>query len=141
MNKSLIYAATSIALVAIVLAGASLVLKAPEHSDGSFDSAAAIAAAREASQVGMPQNITWSPADYSSSNVSVTLIRKMSDSPARYDLVRTLSEDIPNSGSISWVPATGETGDDIYVQIGCVGATVVAACQSNIVPSPLSPAK
>jgi hypothetical protein len=140
MNKSYTYAVVALALVAVVLVGTSLLVKSPEQAADHkittvVEGTQSTAAVTQAVNVGTTQNITWDPALYSSANVSIMIIRKVGDNPARYDLVRTISASAPNNGSTVWTPSSNEKGGDIYVQIGCISPT--SACRSTISSSPL----
>lgn len=101
---------------------ASLSLIAP--TSGSFET-------------GQTQTVKWSSNNYRLSDVNVNLIRKVSDNPVRYELVRTISDNTKNDGNATWVPAATDVGTDLSIEIGCnLSAT---ACQaSNSVSSNLA---
>lgn len=66
------------------------------------------------------KKIRWTTAGYPAGvGVDINLLRKVSDSPKRFDLVRVIASDAPNSGSLVWVAGKGETGTDMYVEIAC----------------------
>ena len=143
MNKTYTYGIVALALVVIVGLGASAVFKGQTHVANSIatvvEGTQNSAAAAMAVKIGESQNITWDQTKFSSANVSVTLIKKVSDSPARYDVVRVLSASTPNTGSIAWTPTAEELGGDVYTQVGCVAAT--SACRSTISTAPITVTK
>jgi hypothetical protein len=49
----------------------------------------------------------------------VSVISKVGDNPARYELVRTIASDMSNSGMATWVPSEKDLGPNDFVQIGC----------------------
>lgn len=66
------------------------------------------------------KNITWQTSNYPSGvGVNINLLKKVSDSPREFVNVRTIAKDTPNDGQESWTPKTGETGDDLYIEITC----------------------
>ena len=71
-------------------------------------------------EVGKVQNITWKTTGTSASKVSVRIIRKIADNPARYELVREITPSKSNNGVATWVPTRGDAGANLSVEIGCV---------------------
>jgi hypothetical protein len=71
-------------------------------------------------ELGQRQNVAWTSFNYAPKTVAINIIRKVSDNPARYELVRTVSVATLNDGSAVWVPAPTELGSNIYVEVGCV---------------------
>ena len=66
------------------------------------------------------KTIIWKTSSYPQNDgVDINLIRRTSDSPISYDLVKTIARDIPDSGSFEWLPAESETGNDLYVEVTC----------------------
>lgn len=66
--------------------------------------------------------ISWQTANYpANAGVNINLIRKISDSPKEFTLVRTLATDTPNDGEETWVPQEGENSDDLYIEVTCSG--------------------
>ncbi len=64
--------------------------------------------------------ITWQTGDYPKNvGLNINLVRKISDSPREFTLVRTLATDTPNNGSLSWVPEDSENTNDLYVEVTC----------------------
>lgn len=80
--------------------------------------------------VGQTQTIRWTASNYSPETVSIRLIRKVSDSPAQYEVVRTITENAKNDGKAVWVPASTDIGDNLYLEIGC--ANTNNACSSGV---------
>jgi len=77
-------------------------------------------------EMGATQVVKWTSHNYPSSQVSVRLIREVSTSPHRYELVRTISAATPNDGSATWVPAASDIGSGLAIEIGCT--TTAQAC-------------
>ncbi|MEQ1561584.1 MAG: hypothetical protein ABL899_02590 [Nitrospira sp.] len=66
------------------------------------------------------KTITWQTDKYpSDAGVNVNLLRKVSDSPAQYDIIRTIAENTKNDGMETWKPSRGESGNDVYVEVTC----------------------
>ncbi len=64
--------------------------------------------------------ITWQTNGYPANvGVNVNLLRKTSDIPAMYTLIRQLASDAPNTGSFAWTPQQGESGSDVYIEVTC----------------------
>jgi hypothetical protein len=81
-------------------------------------------------EVGELQKIGWTSKRYTPSTVSLNIIRKVSDNPARYKLVRTVTSATANDGSAVWVPAKIDVGTDTFVEVGC--AFSAHACSSSV---------
>ncbi|MDE2040988.1 MAG: hypothetical protein KGI59_01195 [Patescibacteria group bacterium] len=86
--------------------------------------------------VGQIQNVLWKAFNYSPATVSVAVIRKISDNPARYELVRTVAVATANDGAATWVPAPSDAGANTSIQVGCTLSA--AACTAGISASPLA---
>jgi peptidoglycan hydrolase-like protein with peptidoglycan-binding domain len=89
----------------------------------------------------LSKTVTWQTSGYPAGlGVDINLIKKVSDSPISYTLVRQIATNVPNSGSYSWVPRSGENSADLYVEVTCPAAstaTVVAlgsGCQISTQP-------
>jgi peptidoglycan hydrolase-like protein with peptidoglycan-binding domain len=67
------------------------------------------------------RTITWQTNGYPADvGVNINLLKKTSDSPASYTLVRQLAENTPNTGLFSWTPHTEETaGNNLYIEVTC----------------------
>jgi hypothetical protein len=147
MNKKLpAYMPLALVLVAGAVAASLIVSNAtmpaptvatiaPSHADAAdgtvtvAPAAGQTASAAASVSVGQVQRITWNKGAYPSATVNVSIIKKTGDNPARYSLVRNLGA-ISNTGSATWTPAAGETGTDIYVEVGCT--STASACRANI---------
>ncbi len=79
-------------------------------------------------QVGQTQTVAWNSSNYSAPTVKVNVIRKVSDNPARYELVRTISAAKSNNGVATWVPAATDVGNGVSLEIGCAPSSV--ACHA-----------
>lgn len=87
-------------------------------------------------EVGNKQALKWTASNYTSSDVKVNIIKKVSSNPNRYELVRTVSEKTANDGVATWVPTTSDIGNNIFVEIGCKNSQV--ACRSAVTSSSLA---
>ncbi|MEK7610097.1 MAG: hypothetical protein AAB470_03220 [Patescibacteria group bacterium] len=84
-------------------------------------------------EVGQIQNIKWTSSNYIPKTVGVNIIRKVSDNPASYELVRTVASATLNDGSAVWVPAKTDAGDNIFVEVACaVSAQECRASESTV---------
>ncbi|MEK7106177.1 MAG: hypothetical protein AAB895_02355 [Patescibacteria group bacterium] len=66
------------------------------------------------------QEISWSSESYPrNTGVNINLIRKISDSPMTFELVRTLAQNTENDGSEIWVPTVEEKNSNLYIEVTC----------------------
>jgi hypothetical protein len=66
------------------------------------------------------KKVTWDTASYPrNAGVNINLIRKVSDNPTSYTLVRQIAVNTPNDGTESWTPNSNETDSDLYVEVNC----------------------
>jgi hypothetical protein len=66
------------------------------------------------------KKIVWETSSYpKNAGVNINLIRKVSDNPASYTLVRQIAVNTPNDGVESWNPSQNETGNDLYIEVNC----------------------
>lgn len=66
------------------------------------------------------QKIQWKTVDYPANvGVNVNLLRKKSDSPLVYELVRKIATNTPNDGEEVWTPLATEKGSDMYIEVTC----------------------
>lgn len=70
--------------------------------------------------VGDLQHITWTSSNYAAPTVAINIIRKVSDNPAQYELVRQVASSTANDGDAVWVPALSDMGPNTYIQVACV---------------------
>lgn len=82
---------------------------------------------------GAENEITWTTTEYPvNTGVTINLIKRVDESPIRYELVRTIALNTPNDGSESWEPARNESGKDFFIEVACSGGTIAAGCQADI---------
>lgn len=66
------------------------------------------------------KTINWQTASYpTNARININLIRKVSESPLKFTLVRTLETDAINNGEYLWIPQNGENTSDLYVEVTC----------------------
>ncbi len=66
------------------------------------------------------KTVNWKTSNYpSDAGVNISLIRKISDSPREFTLVRTLEMDTPNDGEEAWTPQAGENTDNLFIEVTC----------------------
>lgn len=106
--------AMSAVIPALAATSASLTLKSPV--------AATFA-------VGQAQTVRWTSKNYSSPTVTVNLIRKVSDNPSTYELVRTIAANTKNDGVATWVPLASDAGTALSLEIAC--APSAKACTAG----------
>lgn len=64
--------------------------------------------------------IRWQTSTYPGGvGVDINLLRKVSNSPTTFTLVRQIAKDTPNTGKKTWIPSAGETGNDLYIEVTC----------------------
>jgi peptidoglycan hydrolase-like protein with peptidoglycan-binding domain len=84
------------------------------------------------------RTIAWQTNNYpTDTGVAINLIKKTSDSPASYTLVRQIANNTPNNGQYTWAPNSGETGNNLYVEVGCPNAStsnLTVSCAINAQP-------
>ena len=136
-NKPYVLGAIGLAvLIALVIIGMNTFNKQPQVANiatpGITATLSLINPSNGTVQVGDMQHIGWTSTNYVAPKVSVNIIRKVSNNPATYTLVRTVASATTNDGSAVWVPAKTDVGTDTFVQVGCVNST--QAC----VASPVS---
>lgn len=66
------------------------------------------------------KTVTWQTSNFpTGSRVDINLLKKTSDSPATYTLLRTVVRSTVNDGVEIWVPQAGETSANVYVEVVC----------------------
>jgi peptidoglycan hydrolase-like protein with peptidoglycan-binding domain len=66
------------------------------------------------------RKVSWQTSTYpANTGVNINLLRKVSDNPASYVLVDKIAIDTKNDGVETWVPKTGQTGSDLYIEVTC----------------------
>ncbi len=88
-----------------------ITIKSVSLEDGSVASVASAMSTKK---------VTWDTASYPrNAGVNINLIRKVSDNPTSYTLVRQIAVNTPNDGTESWTPNSNETDSDLYVEVNC----------------------
>lgn len=133
MNKIAFLAA--IALLAVVGAVATSPAKAPVTDVASTEATVAIKSVALADSLAAAGSrgarvITWETTGYPAGlGVNVNLIRKTSESPAAYELVRAIAVNEENDGQLIWTPQDGEEGSDLYIEITCSSTVGDGGCR------------
>ena len=85
-------------------------------------------------KVGDTQVVTWESKNFpKGAFVNINLIKKVSDSPVRYDLVRQIAQYSPNDGQELWVVTKADLGANLYIEVTCAGSTRFKdGCVSNV---------
>ncbi len=96
-----------------------------------FDIQTGEAAVKNTIEVGQTQKVLWTAKSITAGTVSVNLIKKVSDNPAKYVLVRTISNAKANNGKATWVPATTDVGTGLSLEIGCTPSTKACVAIEN----------
>jgi hypothetical protein len=66
------------------------------------------------------KTVKWQTSNYPlDAGVNINLLKKISDSPKSFVLVRPLAKDIVNDGEESWTPTFSENSSDIYIEVTC----------------------
>lgn len=82
------------------------------------------------------KKITWKTSDYPAGvGVNINLLRKTSDSPVIYELVRQLLKDSKNDGEEIWLPGINEKGSNYFIEVTCSSTYVFnKGCQMSPAP-------
>lgn len=71
-------------------------------------------------KTGSNQNITWTTENFpAEASINISLIKKVSDSPVSYELVRQIANNTENDGNFKWSPKRDELGENLQIEIGC----------------------
>lgn len=66
--------------------------------------------------------IAWQTKNYPNNiGVDINLIRKISDNPKQFEIVRNIAKDTLNDGVEVWSPKNDEYTKDLYVEVTCSG--------------------
>jgi hypothetical protein len=66
------------------------------------------------------KTVRWQTNNYpTNAGVNINLLKKTSESPVAYSLIRTLATDTLNDGQESWLPLPGEDTENIYIEVTC----------------------
>lgn len=120
------------AIILIVAFVTSPKADAPQTDDLSPASLTLMSPAGTTVEVGQRQNVEWLSDNYSAPTVVINIIRKVSESPISYELVRTVSAGTSNDGLALWIPTLLEAGDDIYVEVGCTLSSQACTASQSV---------
>lgn len=71
-------------------------------------------------EVGVPQTIRWTSSDYPAiAGVNINLLRQVSTNPNKFEFVKTIKKDAKNDGEEIWIPAVGDNGSNLVIQVSC----------------------
>jgi hypothetical protein len=142
-NKSSYAVWTAIIVVILVLIAGALLMNKQANRTSTADMSAPASLALvnmnsgETASVGNIEHIRWTSTNYAAPTVSIDIIRKVSDNPISYELVRQVASSTENDGDAVWVPAMSDVGPDTYVVVGC--AISDQACTATpLPPQPLA---
>jgi hypothetical protein len=123
-------------IVGAVVAGVVAVNHKPTAISTVSETANVLSAINVNVPLGDTQVVTWNPKDITSDRVAINVIRKVSDNPVSYDLVRVVATSTENDGSATWVPSNLDIGANLYIEIGCTESD--SACRASISNSQVS---
>lgn len=70
------------------------------------------------------KNIQWNTANYSAYvGVNINLLRRISDSPVQYQLVRQIASNTPNDGIHLWIPQVSDLYGNLFIEVTCSTTT------------------
>lgn len=144
MNKTALYVT---GLVAVVMTAGALYTASISNprantaalTDGSKVSITSIESARGLAAIFSANGrvITWATSGFKVGEpVDINLIRKTSDSPVAYELVRKIADNTKNDGKYTWAPKEGELETGLFIEVTCSGKESTAGCE--VETSPLS---
>ncbi len=65
--------------------------------------------------------INWQTTNYPANiGVNINLLRKISDNPNQFVVVKNLYNDTLNDGQETWIPENGERTTDLYIEVVCL---------------------
>ena len=71
-------------------------------------------------EVGTPQTIRWTSSDYpAKAGVNINLLRQVSTNPNKFEFMKIINKDTQNDGQEIWVPAIGDNGNNLVIQVSC----------------------
>lgn len=71
-------------------------------------------------EVGVPQTIKWTSSNYpTGAGVNINLLRQVSTNPNKFEFVKTIKKDTQNDGEEVWIPAVGDNGNNLVIQVSC----------------------
>lgn len=75
-------------------------------------------------KVGEQRAVSWRTENFpNGAFVNVNLLKKVSDSPIKYELVRQITQYGVNDGVEIWKIDKGDMGDKLYIEVTCAGST------------------
>lgn len=119
-------------IILIVAFATSPKVDVPQTDVSSPASLTLIGPAGATVSVGQRQDVEWLSDNYSAPTVTVNIIRKVGESPIRYELVRTVSAGTSNDGLALWIPTLLEAGDDIFVEVGCTLSSQACTASQSV---------
>ena len=115
MNKTSYLLASSIITLALFSSGFSIANASNEAKVNSVSSVS-----KSVIKTGSNQSITWTTENFpAEASININLIKKVSDSPVSYELVRQIAANTENDGSFKWSPKRDELGENLQIEIGC----------------------
>jgi peptidoglycan hydrolase-like protein with peptidoglycan-binding domain len=80
--------------------------------------------------------ITWVTTSYPDGvGIDINLIRKINGPTDSYEFVRKIAQNTANTGEAKWIPAKGETGPTMYIELTCsTSHTFYGKCQTSSAP-------
>jgi len=111
----------SFIFVAIVLGGTFLFSQAAQAESAHV--AVTYNAPADHIDVGDEQLITWETKNFpEGAFVNINLIKKVSDTPKSYEMVRQIGQYLVNDGEESWKPAKSDQGENLFIEVTCAGS-------------------
>ena len=82
------------------------------------------------------KTVSWEARNFPANiGVDINLLRKVSDSPISYTLVRKIVSNTNHDGSEIWTPTASEIVNDLYLEVTCAsGASFTGGCQTSSQP-------
>lgn len=115
MNKTSYLIALSIFTLSIFSTDFSVVKASNEAKVNTVSSVS-----KSVIKTGSNQNITWTTENFpAEASININLIKKVSDSPVSYELVRQIANNTENDGNFKWSPKRDELGENLQIEIGC----------------------
>ena len=116
--------------VAVASNPAAVGIKSITNTSGNLAASALLAGSRS-------KVITWNASGYpTGSGVDINLLKRTSESPIAYELVRKIYHDTPNDGKETWTPQTGEVTANSYIEVTC-SSTYKYVSECKVVNAPL----
>ena len=71
-------------------------------------------------EVGTPQTVKWTSSDYpTGAGVNINLLRQVSTNPNKFEFVKVIKKDTQNDDQEIWIPAIGDNGNNLVIQVSC----------------------